>query len=247
MGKNSLTNIKSSLHHFAIITFYVDPQVVKRYLHPRFEPITVRDEYNRLQALVSVVPFEDKKFHFQGFPWSKHSFGQTNYRIYVKDTKTQQIVVWFLGTTIDSFLNIVPQKMWKLPWHRGKINFHCQQESGRYTQYFCHTQSSWGGNSFALADSGQAPVALQGFKSLAEGLNILTHPLQGFYFRQDGQLGSDSVEHDRIAVTAGQLIEGQFDVLRRLNLWNGFVSKVHSVLLCPQTEFIIQLPPQIIK
>src|SRR5258708_5872228 len=94
--------VETTLQHFAIVTYWVDPDQLRKHLHPRFEPDCVQVNGGPSRALVSVVTFLDKDFRFVACPWFKGSFGQTNYRAYVNDTHTGDHAVWFFGTCLDS-------------------------------------------------------------------------------------------------------------------------------------------------
>ncbi len=122
-----------------------NPEHLKaNYIHPRFVPQTIEINGSE-RALISVVPFLDVDFRFTAFPWPQFSFGQTNYRAYVIDTETNENVVWFFGTCLDSWSVLVPQRGWKLPWHRGRIRFDCDysEAESRYRHYRVNTQSAW--------------------------------------------------------------------------------------------------------
>ena len=73
---------------------------------------------------------------------------------------------------------------------------------------------------------------------------MLTHPLQGFYFRRDGGLGSYRIWHERMRTTEGRAVRAKYPVLSELGLVPlGDVSNVHSVLLQREIPFTIYLPP----
>ncbi|MCB0037368.1 MAG: DUF2071 domain-containing protein, partial [Anaerolineales bacterium] len=73
-------DVVSQLHHFAIITYTIDPARLRPHIHKRFalETITLN---GREQALLSVVPFIDVDFTSAVYPFPKFRMGQTNYRI----------------------------------------------------------------------------------------------------------------------------------------------------------------------
>ncbi|MDB4981962.1 MAG: hypothetical protein JWM82_2714, partial [Myxococcales bacterium] len=174
-------------------------------------------------------------------------FGQTNYRTYVRDRETGQPAVWFFGTTLDSWLVVVPRYVWKLPWHRGRVRFDCafDAEHGRYARYRMTTQSAWAPVELELEDSGDPVASLAGFPDLEAGLVALTHPLMGVYTRRDGALGTYRIWHDRLRCTAGRVVDARFGLLDRLGVVP-FAEQLapHSVLLQHRSEFTIYLPPQ---
>lgn len=239
-------DVRTVLHHFAIVTFTVDPAALRPYVHERFDLDTIVDDSGRTRALISVVPFEDHDFAFARLPWPRWTFGQTNYRAYVRDTATGERAVWFFGTVVDFAGVVVPRYAWRLPWHHASIEFDCKYDEGaaRYERYAMTARSAWAPATLELADTGVAPTALTGFASLEDGLLALTHPLSGYYYRRDGRLGNYSVWHPRIKATVGRVVNARFPVLERLGVLppDGAYSE-HSVLIQPRIDFVIHLPP----
>ena len=241
-------DVATALVHFAIITYHVDADVVRRLLHPRFEPDCVEINGQR-RALLSVVPFIDQDFHFACMPWLRWRFAQTNYRIYVRDKVTGEHAVWFLGTSLDSWTVAIPRHRWNMPWHRARISFDCEHDDDarRYTRYRMQTTRSWADAEMELADTGVPPTALPGFADLETAMVVLTHPMRGYYHRRDGRLGSYSIWHDRLTPTVGSVVSARFALLEQMGLVDsGDASSVHSVFLQPRTDFTIALPPGIV-
>ena len=239
-------DVQTSLTHFAIVTYTVDPLVLRRHIHKRFEPDCIMYE-GRPRALVSVVPFMDEDFQFVRCRLPSWNFCQTNYRAYVTDTQTGEHVAWFFGTSLDSVSVYLPRFVWKLPWHRARIHFDCKYdpEQHKYSTYRMTTTRSWADAQLEICDSGVAPQELAGFSDLETGLVLLTHPLRGYYFRRDGRLGSYSVWHERLQTTTATVKSARFSLLDRLGLvLLGNTTSLHSVLVQPQTDFTIYLPPK---
>jgi hypothetical protein len=240
-------DVVTTLRHFAIVTYPVEPDALKQHLHPRFVPDCVETASGRTVGLVSVVPFFDVDFCAATFPSPRLSFGQTNYRAYIHDTESGSRAVWFFGTCLGSWTVIVPRYFWQLPWHHGRIRFNCDYsvESQRYVRYEMKTDSAWAPASLELEDTGNPVAYFDGFSDLESGLVVLTHPLQGFYFRRDGYLGSYRIWHDRIQGTEGRLVRASFPLLDRLGLVRlEDQSNPHSVVLQFETGFAIYLPPK---
>jgi uncharacterized protein YqjF (DUF2071 family) len=241
---------ETTLQHFAIVTYWVDPSVLRKHLHPRFEPVCLAVDRKSRNALVSTVTFLDRDFRFSMIPRFKRSFGQTNYRAYVLDTQTGEYAAWFFGTCLDSISVIVPRYLWRLPWHRARMNFDCEydQAAERYATYNVRTHSSWSPAYLAIEDTGKAPSQLPGIVNLEAGLVLLTHPMRGYFFRQDGALGSYSIWHDRTHATMGRVREANYPLLEQLGLVEGGnLSEIHSVLIQPSIDFVIYLPPFKVK
>ena len=237
----------ATLAHFAIVTWAVPPEPLRLLIHPRFDLDLIRTAQGAERALVSVVPFEDQDFHFAALPWWRWRFPQTNYRVYVRDRLTGEHLVWFLGTCLDSWTVAVPRLLWRLPWHRGRSRFDCRwdADAGRYTRWSLRTESDWAPLELELADDGQAPQTVPGFADLDRAMQVLTHPLRGVFYRQDGRLGSYSVWHARLRPTTGRLLRARVGLLDRLGIL-GFADQgqAHSVLMQPSTLFRIYLPPE---
>jgi len=242
--------VETTLQHFVIVTYWVDPSNLRKHLHPRFEPVCLAADGRSRKALVSVVTFLDRDFRFATCPWFKGSFGQTNYRAYVQDTQTGEYAAWFFGTCLDSVSVAVPRYLWRLPWHRARMDFDCQydQAAAQYTIFNVRTRSTWAPARLAIEDSGKPPTELAGVSNLEAGLVLLTHPLRGYFFRQDGALGSYAIWHDRAHLTVGTIQEVRYPLLQRLGLVeDGDQSDIYSVLIQPSIYFTIYLPPTRVK
>jgi uncharacterized protein YqjF (DUF2071 family) len=241
---------ETTLQHFVIVTYWVDSSNLRKHLHPRFEPVCLAVNGRARQALISVVTFLDRDFRFAVCPWFKRSFGQTNYRAYVTDTQTGEHAAWFFGPCLDSVSVAVPRYLWRLPWHHARMDFNCRydQAAKRYTIFSVSARSRWAPARLAIEDSGKPPTQLAGVSNLESGLVLLTHPLCGYFFRQDGSLGSYSIWHDRAQLTVGAIQEARYPLLQRLGLVEaGDQSEIHSVLIQPSIDFTIYLPPSRIK
>ncbi len=90
-------DVLCGLKHFAIITYAVPAARFEGLFPSRFQLDTV-DVDGQEMGLMSVVPFVDVDFTSAVFPFPKFTMGQTNYRIYIIDTETGELVwAWDLG------------------------------------------------------------------------------------------------------------------------------------------------------
>ncbi|PJZ71581.1 hypothetical protein CH373_01755 [Leptospira perolatii] len=240
-------DVISTLSHFSLITYAIDPAKVRAYVHPRFELDLITDKKGERKALLSVVPFYDSDFRFVRFPYLGFSFGQTNYRIYVIDSKTGERVVWFLGTTLDSWSVFLPRLFWKLPWHPGKIRFQTEwnQAKKKYDLYRMKTKSDWASVDLELEDLGVPAKVPDGFSDLETSLVVLTHPFEGYFYRRDNHLGNYAVWHEKLSPTEGKIVKAEFGLLDKLGLvpYENQL-KPHSVWIQPDTQFTVYLPPR---
>jgi hypothetical protein len=235
----------TTLRHFAIVTYAVPAARLRPVVDTRFD-LDCIDVDGAPHGLLSVVPFEDQDFRGAALRSPRWRFGQTNYRIYIRDRATGERAAWFLGTTLGSWLVCVPRWVWRLPWHHGRFAMTCEQDaSGRYATYRMVTQSRWAPAELELVHEPDVPLALPGFPDLETGLVVLTHPLTGYYHRRDGRLGSYAIWHDRLTPTMGWVKTARFGLLDRLALVP-FAEQgaPHSVLMQAETEFLVRLPPR---
>ena len=241
-------DVLCKLKHFAIITYAVDPERFSGLIPARFKLDTVVINDTE-KALISVVPFIDVDFTSAVFPFPNFTMGQTNYRIYIIDTETNERCVWFLGTTLDSWTLAVPRYLWNLPWYSGKVVFDCEYDQcdQRYIRYKMQTDADWAPARVELVQEANENLVLPGFPDSETGLIYLTHPLAGFYHRRDGKLGTYRVWHKQLAVSAATLKSANFGLLSRLGLVSLEEQQhAHSVLIEPINEFTIYLPPRIV-
>ncbi len=242
-------DVLCGLKHFSIITYAVPAERFKGMFPERFKLDTV-DISGQEMGLISVVPFVDVDFTSAVFPFPKFMMGQTNYRVYIIDTETNERCVWFIGTTLDSWTLCVPRYLWCLPWHAGKVEFDCafNKVTGVYDKYRMRTRSDWAEVYVQLVQPLDEPWDFPGFPDTETALVYLTHPLAGFYYRRDGKLGTYRVWHKELEVKPARLLSAKFGLLSNLGLVHESEQKApYSVLIEPLNEFTIYLPPKIIE
>jgi hypothetical protein len=244
-------NARTTLQHFALINYAVCPQRLAKFIpNDRFE--IARFETNEgKKAFLSVVTFLDVDFNFSRFaPAIKFTFHQTNHRVYVIEKSTRQPVVWFFGTNLGSRLVHIPRCLWKIPWHYTKYKVDCRFNlaSNRYEKYSYNFESEWCRGRIELRDTGEPISVMNGFASLDEMKLILTQPVQGFYRRLDGKIGTYQVWHREMACTKGVPENLYFSLYEKMGLLSKEeMQKPHSIFLCPEVEFDVHLPPKTCK
>lgn len=244
-------DVRSKLRHFALITYALPAARLIPYIPTeRFEIPEFTIGGQRL-ALMSAVPFIDVDFHFINlFPFLKFHFGQTNYRVYVIDRHSGEHAVWFFGTTLGSVVVYAAKGAWGIPWHyaryRTAIDYDTQRQ--RYRAYQYTVESNWANARIDLEDTGEPVSTLEGFESFEAVQLILTHPVDGYYYHADQCVGGYSVWHEPIPCTIGRAREVYFSLYERLGLLSrDEMQHPHSVLICPQAEFNVYLPPKVIR
>jgi len=245
--KPGLLDIVAPLRHFSLITYAVPVERLAPHIPTgRFEIPTFEINGNRL-ALLSVVPFIDAGFRFRLLPMMRFHFAQTNYRVYVIDRETGQHVVWFFGTTLGGWQVRVARLLWRIPWHPARYAWTCDYDAAarRYSTFQYTARSEWAPARVDIRDTGRPPGTLPGFTSKEAMTLILTHPVDGYFYRLDGALGTYSVSHDRLELTEAEPNDLYFGLLERLGVLTQFeMQHPHSVLVCPETTFRIHMPPR---
>ena len=235
-------DIRTDLRHFALINYAVPPErLVPHIPTDRFEIPTFEINGSQL-AMLSVVPFVDADFClYRLLPWFKFRFPQTNFRVYVIDRATGEPVVWFFGTTLGSRVVSLARGLWRIPWHRAKYAVVCEfdEENGRYAHYHVSIQSDWCNAHIEIEDTGD-PVELSDEERL-----VLTHPVDGYFYRLDGHVGGYSIWHDIIPLSTGKARNLYFSLFEDLAVMNrDEMQQPHSIFLCPSIGFDIYMPPK---
>ena len=248
--KPGALDIVAPLRHFALVTYAVPVERLEPHIPlDRFEIPCFEIEGQEL-ALLSVVPFYDAGFRFGLAPFPRFHFEQTNYRVYVRHRETGQHVVWFFGTTLGGWPVHIARFLWRIPWYPARYTRECAYNEGekRYTAFRYRARSTWGEARIDVTDTGVRAALLPGFSSMEEQVLILTHPVDGYFYRLDGTVGTYSVSHDKIEMTVAEPNDLYFALLERLNvLTPDEMQHPHSVLLCPETLFRIHMPPRRVR
>ena len=232
--------LSTKLEHLTVLTWAVEPARLRRHIPEIFSLERVSLDGEEF-ALISAVTFLNTAAHLKRLPTPGLRFGQTNYRVYVR--QGGQRAVYFLGTTIDSWSVIVPNIVWKMPWTRGKYQFQVQRQGRTYSALKVEASGQWG-MAFAIEDLGEGIEVLKGFEQTDEGLQVLTQPHIGFYPRGGGKLGRYTIWHDFYKPKLGKLIEARFDLLSEFDLVPfSEQNKPHSVIIEPTVSYEIHLPP----
>ncbi len=248
--KAGLLDIDSPLDHFALITYAVPLERLTPHIPAdRFE-IPTFDIGGEQLALLSVVPFIDANFRFRMLPFARFHFAQTNYRVYVIDRESGEPCVWFFGTTLGGWPVHVARFLWKIPWYPAKYRWRCEfnEAEKRYDTFHYEARSKWADARIDLADTGKGVESLPGFASPDEMTLVLTHPVDGYFYRLDKKVGTYSVSHDLLPLTVGAPRDLHFGLLERLGvLTPAEMQEPHSVLLCRRTLFHIYMPPRRVR
>ncbi|MBA3035314.1 MAG: hypothetical protein FP814_02355 [Desulfobacterium sp.] len=219
--------VRMNLHNVFYISYLV-PAARIRSLVPKALKLA-SDENNKVY--VSFVAMKCLRARFSVFPLIKLSYYQLNLRTYVSDPKTGDAAVYFFNSGVS--LGIIPvlTRFIGIAWE--KISFNVSKDyKGRY-----HATGYWLGEfSFEI------DIAPSKKLNDAEALHI-TGPMMGF-IGPEGKTQGFRINHQALKVYPAVLNNIEFP----LPLDNGLVTskELHdpdSVLVVPEAEFMISLPP----
>lgn len=233
-------DIRTRLLHFGLINYAVPAARLAPYIPTQWFDIPEFEINGRALAMLSVVPFVDIDFTFYRlFPWLKFRFPQTNHRVYVTNRATGSPVVWFLGTTLGSPLVHLARALWRIPWHPARYRVDCEHDGRCYGRYRYQIESDWCQAIIDIEDTGQ-PVSLTDRDRL-----VLTHPVDGYFYRLDGRVGGYAIWHDLIPLTEARPRRLYFSLYERLGIMDRReMQQPVSVFLCPEVGFDIYMPPR---
>jgi hypothetical protein len=241
-------DIVSELHHFALINYALPKERLEPHIPARFEILELPIGGER-RALLSVVPFVDVDFHFVRLPWLRFRFAQTNHRVYVRDRRTGEHVAWFFGTTLGSRWVHVAQLLWRIPWHHARYRIDCDfdEHARRYRRFVYQIDSAWCAGRVDLEDTGEPAPLVDGFVTREEMTLVLTHPVEGYFHRRDGRVGTYSVSHQVIPMNLARPRDLYFSMYERLGILSADeMQRPASVLVSPRTTFAIHMPPRVV-
>ena len=241
----SYLDVNTKLEHFAIVSYKVPLEKIAHLIPKPFKLWTFTDN-EKEYALVSAVPFKDKDFSFYRISrLLTFNFYQTNFRTYIIDERDGSHCAWFFATTLGSLTSIIPKKIWKMPWEYAKYKFSFKKNKETYSEYKMEFTSKLGDGVIDIESTENEVKLLEGFTNMEEQIHILTHPVIGYYHVSNKELGTYEIWHPEIALKEAKAKNLYFGLFEKL----GFLSKSemnnpHSVLITPNIEFDILLPPK---
>jgi hypothetical protein len=222
-----------------MVSYQVPADALAAVLPAEVEPDVFAFDDGTSASLVSAVPFLDRDFHFRFFPLVKIGCGQVNYRAYV--TFRGERGVWFFGTSLDSVFVALPRYAWQMPWHRDRISIEAGWDGDR-CESWTFAATGWGEGECRMTSTGEPLERLDGFADLDETVEILTHPMAGWYKRSRGGLGRYTVWHEILGVRPCVVDEARFTVFERLGLVEPGAAP-HSAVAARSVHFDVHTPP----
>jgi hypothetical protein len=239
----NLLTVASTLLHFSIVSYLVEPTALRKHVPPEYELYTLVID-GKKWGLVSAVSFVNKNFRFKNlFPFLQSKFGQTNYRVYIKDKKGENSV-WFLGTGLGSSLVHLPRLFWKMPWFHARYATHVNHPE-TCMPYNMQIKTKHQISQVDLTEDEIPQFTWEGFSSREEALLVLTHPVTGYFKRNDGRVSRYGVWHSRMDVKTARPGNIYFEKFEHWGLLTrADMLRPYSVLITPSIHFQVYLPPR---
>lgn len=248
--------MRARLEHFCVVTFRAEVDAVAAQLAEGFEPQTFNFDDGSTGALVSAVFFDGRDFRFAGAPFVRVSGAQIDYRAYVHHRGERG--VWFLGTSLDHRLVALPAVLWSMPFTRDRIavggsdghgapvvTLAADGPSGLATCDLWHGANGGGSDTGTVTEAGAAgdPAHVDGFDDLDDALEVLTHPLIGWYRTRGGRVRHYRVAHERRGVSRFDATNVRFELLEALGLIERG-AEPHSTFGMPVVDLDVFTPPR---
>ena len=229
----------ATLEHFAVVTFRVDLEDLRQVVPSRFEPRPFTFADRAVGALVSVVAFVERDFAFRAAPFVRVSGALVDYRAY--GSVDGESGVFVFATSLDHAVVVLPRVLWRMPWRREPVMIDGCWDDGGPPRVRITTDGA-GGLALDLTGTGAGIGALDGFAGPDEALEVLTHPMVGWY-GDDDDLRRYTVWHDVLVPQEATVAEAQAPTFEALGLGGG-IAAVHSALLVERATFDIHTPPR---
>lgn len=229
----------ATLDHFAVVTFHVDTERLRRQVPGQFEPEVHRFADGTERSLLSVVAFVERDFAFRFAPFIRISGALVDYRAYGAVGGERGVYVF--RTSLDHPLVVVPRLLWQMPWQREPVRIVGRWDGPGPTALVVTTDGP-GGLEIELTGSGHEVGTLDGFTDAAESVAVLTHPMAGWYGPAT-DLRRYSVWHEVLRPQAAVVKRAHVPAFAELDLIDGEPT-VHSAMVVRTASFDIHTPPR---
>jgi uncharacterized protein DUF2071 len=238
-GLERLTTISVEVRNFALVTYAVPAERVRRHL-PGAYTLETFHRNRREHCLVSATCFCNHRFRWSGLPFPRLTFDESTYRVYVTHRGRQG--VYFFRRFLSSPIPFAAQRALDEHVSVGGFDVETRRDDAGYSFYACRVRSADVANNFTIRASG-APVRKPPFASGDELAQQITYRLHGFFQTTSGLQGHMPVSHRRMAPWSGELISGRFDTLSSLDIVRPEeVARPYSVLVEPSVNFLLRPP-----
>lgn len=229
-----------SLRHVLYVSYLV-PLSRVRPLVPDAIPL---DVYDSDKVFVSTVSMNCNNVRLANMPWPRFNYDQLNLRTYVMDPHAGDRAVYFLQSGVTSAMTSYLTGLIGVPWHRipFELNVHRENEE-RYRSY--SAKGNWNGDIVIKASDFGSLAGSAGSPDITEAIiDHITGPLTGLVGPK-GRTMRFGIRHRALEVWSGKLDELSYPFLLTSGVLNEVeIPQPHNVLLVPEAEFTIMLPPR---
>jgi uncharacterized protein YqjF (DUF2071 family) len=235
--------VKMELHHVLYVSYLVPAARVRPHVPDTLKLSTMAGD----RVFVSVVSMRCNGVRMTAFPWPAFNYSQLNIRTYVRDWHTGQPAVCFLHSGVSSTAVSSLTRLFDLGWQKAVFAVQASQsQDGRYRDYVA--DGYWNGDiKIGACESDRAGKAVEPLENWRSLVDHLTAPLIGF----GGSKGNSKrfeIIHRPLEVRSGVLRSIRFELLQSMNLVDdAALGEPHDVLLVPEAEFTVCLPPRRVR
>jgi hypothetical protein len=235
--------VKMTLHHVLYVSYLVPAARVRPYVPETLALSTLAGD----RVFVSVVSMKCNGVRMTAFPRPAFNYSQLNVRTYVRDSQTGKPAVYFLHSGVSSTAVSSLTRLFGLGWQKVIVAVQTSHsQDGRYEDYVA--DGYWNGDiKISAGEPDRAEKAVEPMENWQSLVEHLTAPLIGF----GGPKGNSKrfeIIHRPLEVRAGELRGIKSELLRSMNLVDDAgLEEPHSVLLVPQAEFTVCLPPRRVR
>jgi hypothetical protein len=229
----------TTLENFAVVTLRVDPDRLRLQVPARFTPSTFTLADGTTASLVSVVAFVERDFAFRFAPVVRISGALVDYRAYGHVDGESGVYVF--ATSLDHPFVAVPRVLWRMPWRREPVRIDGRWNGDGSAHLHIATDGA-GGLALDLVGRAGPLGILDGFATADEAVEVLTHPMVGWYGTDD-DLHRYSVWHDVLVPHEATVERARIPVFDALGLGCG-AETVHSALVVERATFDVHTPPR---
>jgi len=222
-----LTTVKMDLENVIYISYLVPVERIRQHV-PQILPLVSENEG---RVYVTFVAMKCHRVRLSGMGWPRFNYDQLNLRTYVTDPKSGALAVYFFHSGVS--IGIVPRMtgLLGIPWE--KISFDLDTSS---TSSY-RASGNWLGE-VAFEIERRADDELE--ESI---VRHLTGPMMGFMGGK-GKVRGFRINHRPLEVRSAVLKSIRFPLPVEKGLVRGDeLQKPDSVLLVPEAEFTVYLPP----
>jgi len=235
-----LMSIRMTLRHVLYISYLLPASRIRPMVPDALTLATLGSD----RVFISIVSLKCENVRLANLPWPRFTYNQLNLRTYVRDPITGNSAVYFFRSGVTSTATSLLTSSIGLPWRHINLELQISRDSQtRYSRYLA--SGRWDGETVIEAEESQSPLTeIEPFDNLESAVEYLTGPRIGF-IGPEGRARRFEIRHRQLEVRLGKLHEIRIPVANATGLLEeGEVEEPHNVLLVPEAEFTVYLPPR---